>query len=217
MNARRRILPLAVLSGAAALAIGLVGAGGAEAAAVHARPATAHAQVLAATTTGTNSDAYAYKHACAPGQVKVQVVYDAKLGATKRLIEVTNTGSRACGLTYYPEVAIDNSNTIHVPGGTAQTVQPKVPGGLGGAPAFPLLAKQTAYSVLDLDPSHATVAKRPYNEISVIFNNNLPNADTLNFSAAIAHKGNPSVKNPFLGLYRSTTAAANASASPVHR
>ena len=217
MNARRRILPLALLSGAAALAIGLVGAGGAEAAAVHAQPATAHAQVLAVAASGTNSDAYAYKHSCTPGQVKVNVVYDAKLGATKRLIEVTNTSSRACGLTYYPTVAIDNSKTIHVPWGQAQTVQPKVPGGLGGAPAFPLLAKQTAYSVLDLDPSHAKVAKRPYNEISVIFNNNLPNADTRNFSAAIAHQGNPSVKNPFLGLYRSTIAAANASASPAHR
>lgn len=214
MNARRRILPLALLSGAAALAIGLVGAGGAEAATVHAQPTKGH---VAATTVGTNSDAYAYKHACTPGQVKVHVVYDAKLGATKRLIEVSNTGSRACGLTYYPTVAVDNSKTINVPWGTAQTVQPKVPGGLGGAPAYPLLAKQTAYSVLDLDPSHANVAKRPYNEISVIFNNNLPDADTLNFSAAIAHQGNPSVKNPFLGLYRSTIAAANASANPANR
>jgi len=220
MNVRRRILPLALLSGAATLALAVSGVGASAANA--AVPGAAHAAVASHSVSpgggNADSDSYAYKHLCTPGQVRVKVVYDAKLGATKRLIEVTNEGVNACGLTYYPEVAIDDSSTINTRHGHAVTVQPRVPGGLGGAPAYPLYAKHTAYAVLDLDPSHAVTASRPYNEIGVIFNNGLPDADTLNFSAAAGPRtGNPSVKNPFLGLYESTVAAANASANPAHR
>ncbi|QMU67171.1 DUF4232 domain-containing protein [Streptacidiphilus sp. P02-A3a] len=226
-TARRRILPMALLAAATAtLALTACGQASASAAApgtaavtaAHAVPAAPAAAVRSADS-NADSAGYAYKHPCTEQQLRVKVSYDARLGTSKRLIAVTDTGSTACGLSYFPVVAIDNSATIHAEHGTAQTVQPKVPGGLGGAPYFPVYAGHTAYAVVDLDPSHSTVgASRVYNELSVIATDTLPNADTVNTKlVAEGGSGNPYVKAPFLGLYENTIASANASATPARR
>ncbi len=169
--------------------------------------------------TSATSDSYAYKHPCTGGQLTVKASYDSALGVTKRLIEVTNTGSASCGLTYYPTVAIDNSATINTTSGTPETVQPAVPGGLGGPPYFPIYAGAHAYAVVDLDPSHATSgASKQYNTLSVIATTELPDADTVNTTITEEGSGggNPYVKSPFLGLYRSTVADAVSSANPAN-
>lgn len=164
-----------------------------------------------------SSDSYAYKHPCTADQLSTKVSYDAQLGVTKRLIAVTDTGSAACGLSYYPVVAIDNSASVNNPQGTVQTVQPKVPSGLGGAPAYALYAGQTAYAVVDLDPSHSTAgAGRAYDELSVIATSGLPDADSIDTKIVEegGSTGNPYVKAPFLGLYESSISAAASSANP---
>ncbi|MDH6130769.1 hypothetical protein P3T37_000136 [Kitasatospora sp. MAA4] len=167
----------------------------------------------------TSSDAYAYAHPCAGEQVKVTAGFDAQLGGTKRLIQVTNTGSAACGLSFYPLVAIDNSATIGAGSGPGpvETVQPAVSTNLGDGQGYPLQAGKVAYAVLDLDPSHATAgASRLYNEVSVIASTKLPNAYTV--STAITEQGgspgNPYVKSPFLGRYSDTIADASGDATP---
>ncbi|MBC3844076.1 hypothetical protein GXW82_39410 [Streptacidiphilus sp. 4-A2] len=144
------------------------------------------------------------------------MVYKSSLGPTRRVIEATDTGSTACGLSYYPQVAVDNSASIGSNQGTAQTVQPQVPGGLGGAPYYALYAGHTAYAVIDLDPSHSTSgAGRNYDELSVIATTSLPDADTV--ATKIVEEGgssgNPYVKAPFLGLYEDSLSAAASSAS----
>ncbi|QMU72403.1 DUF4232 domain-containing protein [Streptacidiphilus sp. P02-A3a] len=164
-----------------------------------------------------SSDSYAYRHPCTADQLSTKVSYDAQLGVTKRLIAVTDTGSAACGLSYYPVVAIDNSSSVNNPQGTVQTVQPKVPSGLGGAPYYALYAGQTAYAVVDLDPSHSTAgAGRAYDELSVIPTDSLPDADSV--ESRIVEEGggtgNPYVAAPFLGLYESSVSAAAGSANP---
>ncbi|MBC3842957.1 DUF4232 domain-containing protein [Streptacidiphilus sp. 4-A2] len=210
----RRLLPLALSAAAATVALGTVGAAGANAASA---PAAQHSSVVAASSTDTA--AYAYKHACTDGQLRVQVSYDKQLGTTKRLIAVTDTSRSACGLSYFPVVSIDNSATIHARHGKPEFVQPAVPGGLGGAPYYALYAGHTAYAVVDLDPSHATAgASRVYNELAVIANDNLPNADTIGTKLVQeGGHGNPYVKSPFLGLYESSIADAAKSAVPPHK
>ncbi|MDH6131951.1 hypothetical protein P3T37_001336 [Kitasatospora sp. MAA4] len=162
------------------------------------------------------SDSYAAKHPCAMDQLSLKTVYDAQLGATRRLIEVTDTGSTACGLDAYPLVAIEKASTINVGNGQAENVQPSVPNGSGGAPGYPLHAGRTAYAVVDLDPSHSTTgASRDYDELAVIASSDLPNADELDtkLTEEGGSAGNPYVKSPLLGLYRDTIAAAATSAT----
>jgi hypothetical protein len=166
-----------------------------------------------------SSDSYAYKHVCQAGQLSLKVSYDAQLGPTKRLIAVTDTGSKACGLSYYPVVAIDNSATVNSRTVPVETVQPKVPSGLGGAPYYALYSGRTAYAVVDLDPSHSTAgAARIYDALTVIANENLPLAEA--HDTTIVEEGggtgNPYVKSPFLGLYESSIAGAVASANPAN-
>ncbi|GAA1233377.1 hypothetical protein GCM10009665_24570 [Kitasatospora nipponensis] len=167
----------------------------------------------------TASDAYAFAHPCAGEQVTVKAGYDAQLGATRRLIQVTNTGGTACGLSFYPLVAIDAAATVRGGSGQVQTVQPAVPGDLGDGQGYPLQAGHTAYAVIDLNPGHGTAgASRQYDELSVIASTSLPNAYTV--STAITEQGgspgNPYVKSPFLGRYSDTIADAAATAVPGH-
>ena len=243
-NTRHRLLPLTLLAAAGTLALTACGSGGsttgAAGAAAPSSPvsaaaagggaaasgggaasggSTASGRPIAATGGNASSDSYAYKHACTAGQLNVKVTYDAALGATKRLIAVTDTGSTACGLSYFPVVAIDAAATIHTNQGTPQTVQPKVPGGLGGAPAYPLYAGRTAYAVVDLNPSHSTSgASRTYDQLSVIASDSLPNAATVETKLVDegGSTGNPYVKDPFLGLYENSISAAASSAKPAN-
>jgi Protein of unknown function (DUF4232) len=246
---RRRVLPLALVAAAGTLALtacgGASGASAAGAAGVSASASASGAASSAAPHSSSpaaaggsgsgggaaagspissggsdaDSNSYAYSHPCPAGQLRVKVSYDAALGATKRLIAVTDTGRRACGLSYYPVVAVDNSSTIGTRSGTPQTIQPAVPGGLGGPPAYALHAGHTAYAVVDLDPSHRNAgASRAYDQLSVVASDNLPDADTIDTPIVEegGGTGNPHVKAPFLGLYENTVTAADSSANPVN-
>ncbi|WUH92038.1 DUF4232 domain-containing protein [Streptomyces sp. NBC_00433] len=153
---------------------------------------------------GTDTDAYAYKHPCAIQQLTVRVTVRA--GApTQRVIAVRNNGGQACGLSYYPRVDLDNAKSAD---GT-RAVKPLVPGGLGGPPAHTVHSRQTAYAVIDLDPSGATTGTaQGVDELNVIPDgDHMPDAATQNFPLG---KG-AQVLRPKLGLYRSTVADAVAS------
>ncbi|SEL05119.1 DUF4232 domain-containing protein [Streptacidiphilus jiangxiensis] len=147
------------------------------------------------------SDSYAYKHPCSAGQLSVHVTRRAA-APSQRVISVRNTGSRSCGLSYFPLVYLDQSHAANAAG----AVKPLVPGGLGGAPAYPVYAGRTAYAVIDLDPSGATSGTvAGIDELNVLADgDHMPNADTLNFplgSGALVLK-------PKLGLYEATVADA---------
>lgn len=148
-NARHRVLSLALLAAAGTMALTACGASGSAngpaAGNIAAPPkasgtASAAAGSAVSSTSSTSSsvtgggdatsDSYAYKHACTADQLRVKVSYDAQVGVTKRLIAVTDTGSAACGLSYYPVVAVDNSSSIGATSGAAQSIQPAVPGAM---------------------------------------------------------------------------------------
>lgn len=266
-NARRRILPLALLAAATTLALTACGgasgtsanaagsgasasssassaaSGAASGGAAGGSSAAPHSSGAAGSGSGSqgassggsgtagnpissssgggnaSSDSYAYRHPCTADQLSTKVSYDSQLGVTKRLIAVTDTGSAACGLSYFPVVAVDNSASVNNPQGTVQTVQPKTPAGLGGAPYYALYAGRTAYAVIDLDPTHSTAgASRAYDELSVIATNSLPDADSVENKIVEegGSTGNPYVKAPFLGLYESSASAAASSANPAN-
>lgn len=165
------------------------------------------------TSAGGNatSDSYAWKHPCAPGQISIEVQYQPSLGTSRRVIVATNHGSAACGLSYFPTVAVSDSSSIGGTSSPARFVNPKVPGGLGGAPYSPIYAGHSAYAVLDLNPSHtAAGASHLYNEIDVLASDFMPNAATTNHpvKAQPAGTGNPDVKAPVLSLYQPTVADA---------
>ncbi|MHA6763030.1 DUF4232 domain-containing protein [Streptacidiphilus sp. PAMC 29251] len=160
-----------------------------------------------ATGTGgnANSDAYAWKHPCDPGQVSIQVQYQHSIGDTRRVIVATNHGSAACGLSYYPTVAVADSTSVGPTSHPTRFVTPKVPGGLGGAPYASIHAGQSLYAVIDLDPGHTKVgAVRTYDELDVKAADFLPEAATTNHpvKAQPAGRGNPYVKAPILSLYQ---------------
>ncbi|MFE9875234.1 DUF4232 domain-containing protein [Streptomyces sp. NPDC005784] len=146
------------------------------------------------------SDSYAYKHPCSGGQVSVNMT--TRDGASsRRVIAVRNNGASSCGLSYFPGVYLDQASAQ---GG--KIVKPLIPSGLGGAPAYPVYAGQTAYAVIDLDPSGATTGTvSGIDELNVLADgDHMPNADTHNFplgSGALVLK-------PKLGLYRTTIADA---------
>ncbi|MFI0937530.1 DUF4232 domain-containing protein [Streptomyces sp. NPDC021020] len=147
------------------------------------------------------SDSYAFTHPCTPQQLSVHVT--GRSGApSQRVIAVRNTGSRSCGLSYYPLVYLDNAKA---PNGE-KAVHPMIPSGLGGAPAYPVYAGTTTYAVIDLDPSGATTGTVPgIDELNVLPDgDHMPNAATLNFPLPAT----TSVLHPKLGLYRTTVADA---------
>lgn len=165
---------------------------------------TAPTRKSATAPASTDSDTYAFKHPCAIGALSVHVTVRA--GApTQRVIAVRNTGAHACGLSYYPLVDLDGAAS----GDGATAVKPLVPGGLGGAPAYVVHAGQTAYAVVDLDPSGASTGTAAgVDELNVLPDgDHMPTAQTLNFPLG---KG-ALVRGPKLGLYRSTVSDAVAS------
>jgi hypothetical protein len=147
-----------------------------------------------------NSDSYAYTHPCSGRQVSVRVTR--RDGApSQRIIAVRNVGAHACGLSYFPQVYLDDS---HTSGGA--TVKPLIPGGLGGAPAYPVHAGQTAYAVIELNPGGASTGTvAGIDELNVLADgDHMPNAETKNFPLGAGAV----VRGPKLGLYRSTVADA---------
>ncbi|WEH35489.1 DUF4232 domain-containing protein [Streptomyces sp. AM 4-1-1] len=149
----------------------------------------------------TNTESYAFSHPCETGRLSLRVT--TRSGASsQRVIEVRNTGSTSCGLSYHPAVDLGDSAS----GDRSHNVKPLIPSGLGGAPAYPVLAGQTAYAVIDLNPSGATTGTAPgINEMNVLVSpDSMPNADTRNFPLGSGAK----VLKPKLGLYRGTVADA---------
>ncbi|MFJ4503319.1 DUF4232 domain-containing protein [Streptomyces sp. NPDC088864] len=151
---------------------------------------------------GDTSDSYAYKHPCKSSDLSVRV-YARQGSATQHVIEVNNTGKNSCGLSYYPRVALGAANASDHSG----DIIPLVPGGLGGAPAYPVKPKTAAIAVIDLNPGGKNGVTW-VNELNVLADGeNMSNAEQLNFPLG------PDVKvgTPKLGLYSSSIADAVAS------
>ncbi|MCM1974730.1 MULTISPECIES: DUF4232 domain-containing protein [unclassified Streptomyces] len=142
---------------------------------------------------GANTgDSYAYTHPCSARNLTVKVTSPTGAPATVRVITVTNNGSTSCGLDYFPTVGFSAK-------GSALGLQATAPGGLGGAPAYPVRPGATAYAAVNLNPSggNGPVA----DEINILADKeHMPNADGV--SLQLAKPG--SVANPKVGLYRTT-------------
>ncbi|MCX5405781.1 DUF4232 domain-containing protein [Streptomyces sp. NBC_00335] len=144
-------------------------------------------------TGNTTGDSYAYTHPCSARNLTVKVTSPAGAPATVRIITVTNNGSTSCGLDYFPTVGFSAK-------GRALGLQAAAPGGLGGAPAYPVHPGATAYAAVNLNPSggNGPVA----DEVNVLADKeHMPNADGV--SLQLAKPG--SVANPKVGLYRTNT------------
>ncbi|MDK0521041.1 DUF4232 domain-containing protein [Streptomyces sp. ML-6] len=153
----------------------------------------------AASAGGNTSDSYAYKHPCRSSDLSVRV-YPREGSATQHVIEINNTGANSCGLSYFPQVSLGAANASDHSG----DIRPAVPGGLGGAPAYPVKPKTAAIAVIDLNPA-GKGGVTWVNEMNVLPDgDHMANADTQNFDLG------PDVKvdSPKLGLYRSTVAEA---------
>ncbi|MEU5214978.1 DUF4232 domain-containing protein [Streptomyces sp. NPDC020807] len=144
----------------------------------------------------TTGDSYAYTHPCSARNLTVRVGSSTGAPATVRVIAVTNNGSTSCGLDYFPTVGFSAKDS-------ALGLQATPPGGLGGAPAYPVRPGATAYAAVNLNPSGG---KGPVaDEINVLADGqHMPNADGV--SLRLAKPG--SVANPKVGLYRTSTRAA---------
>ncbi|MFH8518353.1 DUF4232 domain-containing protein [Streptomyces gelaticus] len=148
---------------------------------------------------GNTSDSYAYKHPCKSSDLSVRV-YPREGSATQHVIEVNNTGANSCGLSYFPRVSLGASKASD----HSRDIIPAVPGGLGGAPAYPVKPKTAAIAVIDLNPGGKNGVTW-VDEMNVLPDgDHMANADTQNFPLG------PDVKvgDPKLGLYRSTIAEA---------
>ncbi|MFF3955668.1 DUF4232 domain-containing protein [Streptomyces sp. NPDC001890] len=151
------------------------------------------------TSGGNTSDSYAYKHPCQSGDLSVRV-YPVEGSTTQHVIEVNNTGANSCGLSYFPRVSLGASKASDHSG----DITPAVPGGLGGAPAYPVKPKTAAIAVIDLNPG-GKGGVTWINEMNVLADgDHMANADTQNFDLG------PDVKvgDPKLGLYQGTVADA---------
>ncbi|GGT25882.1 hypothetical protein P6B95_22925 [Streptomyces atratus] len=152
-----------------------------------------------AKTGGDTSDSYAYKHPCKSADLSVRV-YPRQGSATQQVIEVNNVGANSCGLSYFPRVSLGAAKASD----HSSDIQPTVPGGLGGAPAYPVKPKTAAIAVIDLNPSGAN-GLTWIDEMNVLADgDHMPNAETQNFELGPDVK----VRDPKLGLYRSTVAEA---------
>ncbi|MET9695311.1 DUF4232 domain-containing protein [Streptomyces sp. NPDC006529] len=144
-------------------------------------------------TGSTTGDAYAYTHPCSARNLTVKVTSPAGTPATVRVITVTNNGSTSCGLDYFPTVGFSAK-------GGALGLQATAPGGLGGAPAYPVRPGATAYAAVNLNP---TAGSGPVaDEVNVLADEeHMPNADGVNLR--LAKPG--TVAHPKVGLYRTNT------------
>jgi len=116
------------------------------------------------------------------------------------VIAIHNNGSTACGVSYFPQIDIGNSKSAD----RSKNILPLIPGGLGGAPSFPVYANTTVYAVLDLNPGGATSGTATgVDEINVLATDNWPNAATQNFPL-----DGSLVLKPKLGLYQPSVADA---------
>ncbi|MFE6871245.1 DUF4232 domain-containing protein [Kitasatospora sp. NPDC057692] len=168
-------------------------------------PAPSGKPTAGGTSGGAGDDSYAYAHPCEGKDLTVRVTARPE-APNQRVIEVRNQGPHACGLSYYPLVGLGDSRAAD----RAKDVRPLVPGGLGGAPAYPVGAGKSAYAVIDLNPGGAAAGTAPgVDQLNVLPDDRLPTAETRNFPLGPGAK----VQGPKLGLYRSSVADAAASAA----
>jgi hypothetical protein len=150
-------------------------------------------------TGGNTSDSYAYKHPCKSSDLSVRV-YPREGSSTQQVIEVNNTGANSCGLSYFPQVSLGASKASD----HSKDITPAVPGGLGGAPAYPVKPKTAAIAVIDLNPSGGNGVTW-INEMNVLADgDHMANAETQNFDLGPDVK----VNSPKLGLYQGSVADA---------
>lgn len=150
-------------------------------------------------TGGSTGDSYAYTHPCKSKDLSVRV-YPREGSATQQVIEVNNVGANSCGLSYFPQVSLGAAKAAD----HSSDIRPAVPGGLGGAPAYPVGPKKAALAVIDLNPSGAN-GLTWIDEMNVLADgDHMSNTDTQNFDLGPDVK----VRDPKLGLYRSTVAEA---------
>ncbi|WP_331745184.1 DUF4232 domain-containing protein [Kitasatospora sp. NBC_01300] len=120
---------------------------------------------------------------------------------SQRVIEVHNTGAKACSLSSSPGVNLGNSTARD----QSNNIRPVL---ASGTLRFPVPAGQNAYVVIDLNPSGATTGTTPdINEINVLADQddtNMPLAATHNFPLTPDTR----VLNPHMGNYRATVAEA---------
>lgn len=117
------------------------------------------------------------------------------------MIEVRNSGTAACSLSSTPGVDLGNSTAAD----RSKNIKPVL---ASGTARFAVPAGQSAYAVIDLDPSGATTGTVPgINELNVLVDDddtNMPLANTRNFPLGSGAR----VLNPQMGIYRSSVAEA---------
>lgn len=148
---------------------------------------------------GDTSDSYAYKHPCPSANLTVRV-YPRDGAPTQQVIQVTNNAPTSCGLSYYPRVSLGAQNATDHSG----DIIPLVPGGLGGAPAYPVKPGASAIAVLDFNPGGGNGVTW-VDEMSV-----LPDGDNMSNAEQVGYPLPPDAKvgTAKLGLYRSSIADA---------
>ncbi|MET3987155.1 DUF4232 domain-containing protein [Streptomyces sp. PvR034] len=168
------------------------GAQGASGAPSDGKGAGAGTPAPAKAGTGTADDAYAYAHPCSARKLTVKVGSAQGLPATVRVITVTNNGSTSCGLAYHPTVGFSAK-------GAALGITATAPGGLGGAPAYPVRPGATAYAAVDLNPGGGSGPVA--DELNVLADaEHMPNADGTGLPLTAPGK----VAAPKVGLYRTS-------------
>ncbi|MFF2122610.1 DUF4232 domain-containing protein [Kitasatospora sp. NPDC058184] len=177
---------------------------GAPAPAGSAAPTAAHTPAGASPSSG--GGAGGGSAAAQPCDIQsLSINASARAGAANQwVIEVRNTGAKACSLSSSPSVDLGDSAARD----QSKNLKPVL---ASGTERFPVPAGRSAYAVIDLDPSGATTGTAPgINEINVLVDGegtNMPLANTRNFPLpAGAH-----VLNPKMGNYRGSVADAVAS------
>ncbi|MFD0408142.1 hypothetical protein [Kitasatospora sp. NPDC127116] len=172
-----------------------------------ARPKTPVVPATGGGAAAAGDEAYAYTHPCKADKLTVKV--SARAGSPdQRVIEVHNQGTAYCGLSYYPLIGLGSSKAPH----HGDDLTPLVPGGLGGPPAYALAPGRSTYAVVDLNPGSGGVAD--VDQLNVLPDDQMPNADTRNFQLGAGAKVG---KQPKLGLYRESVADAAASTETAGR
>ncbi|MER8100954.1 DUF4232 domain-containing protein [Kitasatospora sp. NPDC094016] len=172
----------------------------ATAGASHAPTSAPHTSSASTSTRPSAGNAPTDATPCDIGNLSIHVT--TRPGAPgQRVIDVQNTGAKACSLSSSPGVNLGNSTARD----QSNNIRPVL---ASGTLRFPVPAGQNAYVVIDLNPTSATTGTTPdINEINVLADQddtNMPLAATHNFPLTPDTR----VLNPHMGNYRATIAEA---------
>ncbi|MEU1424009.1 DUF4232 domain-containing protein [Kitasatospora sp. NPDC005751] len=179
------------------------GATGAPKTSAPATGAASHTPSGVSPSSGTRPDGGSAGAAARPCAIDSLAIHaTARAGApTQWVIEVRNSGTAACSLSSTPGVDLGNSTAAD----RSKNIKPVL---ASGTARFAVPAGQSAYAVIDLDPSGATTGTVPgINELNVLVDDddtNMPLANTRNFPLGNGAR----VLNPQMGIYRSSVAEA---------